>query len=228
MTPALPPQPAPGARVVKRAASAVFVRRMCADGSVGERCLSSAGAGALGQREHVCLYRELRSQDKCRHRSAPGTGRGGRLPCAEYEARLLRAQERSKRQVVAAGGGLADAELELMWNWNIHTRRHPIHANSQARAPAAPRTRLSPGASRRRRSTSASAGRICVTMLLVGVQVPAACEGFARAHAVLLAARPALRVAFATHLLLLSDAGLLPHERLLACLALVPGPGAPA
>ncbi len=46
------------------------------------------------------------------------------------------AQERSKRQLLASGAELADAELELMWNWNIHVRKNPILANSQARPPA--------------------------------------------------------------------------------------------
>jgi hypothetical protein len=96
------------------------------------------------------------------------------------------------------------------------------------------RTPGEPGAPRRRRLQKRMCG-MCnglspagLSATLACMQVPAACEGFARAHAALLAARPALHSAFATHLLLLSDAGLLPHERLLACLALVPGPGAPA
>lgn len=56
------------------------------------------------------------------------TGRGSDDVCS--------AQERSKRQLLASGAELADAELELMWNWNIHVRKNPILANSQARPPA--------------------------------------------------------------------------------------------
>ena len=51
------------------------------------------------------------------------------------ESDICSAQERSKRQLLASGAELADAELELMWNWNIHVRKNPILANSQARPP---------------------------------------------------------------------------------------------
>jgi len=85
------------------------------------------------------------------------------LHTASEARRALRAQERSKRQVVAAGGGLADAELELMWNWNIHTRRHPIHANSQARTPAAPWTARPASPARRAGAGFKSACAGCAT-----------------------------------------------------------------
>ncbi len=149
--PALPPQPAPGARVVKRAASAVFVRCMCADGSVGRRCLSSAIAGALGLREHVCLYRELRSQkvpSPLRPGHRPGRAaavcgvRGAAFACAGAE------------QAPGGGGGRgpgrrgagADVELEHPHAQAPHPRQlagarpsgssDPLEPRRVAQAPA--------------------------------------------------------------------------------------------
>ena len=42
-------------------------------------------------------------------------------------------QERSKLQLLAAGAELVDPELELVWNWNIHVRKHPVRANAEVR-----------------------------------------------------------------------------------------------
>ena len=42
-------------------------------------------------------------------------------------------QERSKLQLLAAGAELVDSELELVWNWNIHVRKHPVRANAEVR-----------------------------------------------------------------------------------------------
>ena len=45
-------------------------------------------------------------------------------------------QERSKLQLLAAGAELVDPELELVWNWNIHVRKHPVRANAEVRPPS--------------------------------------------------------------------------------------------
>ena len=58
-------------------------------------------------------------------------------------------------------------------------------------------------------------------------QVPEACESFASAHAAQLSRHPRSHAAFVVHLLTLADAGLLPTERMDACLALIQ-PAAPS
>lgn len=55
----------------------------------------------------------------------------------------------------------------------------------------------------------------------LAVQIPAACESFARTYATLLANQAQFHTAFAAHLLTLSGAGLLPLERQDACLELI-------
>ena len=56
------------------------------------------------------------------------------------------------------------------------------------------------------------------------LQIPAACDSFARTYAALLSSRSQSHAAFATHLLTLADAGLMPAERMDACLALIGAP----
>ena len=56
------------------------------------------------------------------------------------------------------------------------------------------------------------------------LQIPAACDSFARTYAALLSSRSQFHAAFAAHLLTLADAGLLPAERMDACLALISAP----
>ena len=53
------------------------------------------------------------------------------------------------------------------------------------------------------------------------LQVPAASESFARTYSALLSSRSQFHAAFVTHLLTLADAGLMPTERMDACLALI-------
>ena len=55
------------------------------------------------------------------------------IPCADAMQCMSGAQERSKLQLLAAGAELVDPELEVMWNWNIHVRKHAVRANVEVR-----------------------------------------------------------------------------------------------
>ncbi|KAK9826831.1 hypothetical protein WJX81_005280 [Elliptochloris bilobata] len=109
-------------------------------------------------------------------------------PDSDDEEDMADWRERSKRRLLAGGAQLVDAEVELVWNWNVHVRKLPIRAH---------------------------------------LRIPAACDSFARTYATLLAGRAQFYAAFVAHLLTLADSGLLPIERMDACLALIAAPDEP-
>lgn len=183
-------------------------------------------------------------------------------------------QERSKLQLLAAGAELVDPELELVWNWNIHVRKHPVRANTEVRPPPqaaalsatsvitpCPPMRstargfrsavvacvhlpessvcqLLAGLKLARQASGslygtmwhASSACMCLNPLhskrqtFLRLQIPAACDSFARTYAALLSSRSQFHAAFAAHLLTMADAGLLPADRMDACLALISAP----